>query len=122
MQLSSHIQAIKTAWNIAGVPLYFQLAPETAQPPFAVFRLGSVTPGEQDNTTQDWETTAQLVILHTSDTAITTAADSAVALFERGNISGFYSSTVQSLELDANYGDQQMLWQANLSVLLRWTV
>lgn len=122
MQLATHIQAIKTAWNVSGVPLYFQLAPETAMPPFAVFRFGTITPGEQDNTSQDWETTAQLSILHTSDINCANATDSAVAIFERGSIAGFYSSTVQSAELDVNYGDQMALWQANLAVTLRWTV
>jgi hypothetical protein len=124
MQLSNRITAIKTAWAAAipTVPLYYQLAPENTLCPFAVLRIGPVTPGEQDITNKDWEATATIVAYETTDTAILTLNDSIVNLFERGSISGFYSSTVQSAEVDFNYGDQMAVWSSAVSVSLLWTI
>jgi len=124
MQLANRITAIKTAWAAAlpTTPLYFQLAPENTLAPFAVLRLGTIGPGEQDNTSKDWETTITIVVCTDTDTGILTLNDTMVNLFERGNISGFYSSTVQSADIDFNYGDQMNLWTSTVSVLLRWSI
>ena len=124
MQLSSHIAAIKSAFQTAvpAVPFYYHLAPETAVTPYAVFRLGTITPGDQDNTTRDWETTATVVAYTTTDTDILTINDAIVAAFERAAISGFYFSMVQSADIDFYYGDQQSYWSTTISITLRWTV
>ena len=124
MQLFNRITAIKTAWAaaITSTPLYYHLAPENVTAPFAVLRIGTVTPGEQDITSKDWEATATIVGYCTTDTDILALNDLIVNLFERGNISGFYSCTVQSAEIDFNYGDQMSLWSTSVSVLIRWTI
>jgi hypothetical protein len=124
MQLSNRITAIKTAWAAAipTVPLYYQLAPEKTSAPYAVLRIGIITPGEQDITNKDWQTTATIIAYETTDTAILPLNDSVVNLFERGNISGFYSSAVESAEVEFNYGDQSPPWTSTVSVSLLWTI
>ena len=124
MQLQSHIEALKAAWAAAvpTISLYYHLAPEKTVAPYAVLRIGSVSVGETTNSTKDWETTAQLVIFTTTDTAATAAVDTAVSVFERTPIAGFYSNSITNCDLDFSYGDQGELWSASLAILLRWTV
>ena len=124
MNLATLITNIKSAWSAAipGTTLYFQLAPEKTSGQFAVFRLGTITPGEEEITNRNWETTLTIDGFAASDTDVLTLSQSIVNLFDRGNITGVYSCTVQSVELDLNYGDQMMPWTVSTTVLIRWTV
>ena len=123
MNLGTIITNIKSAWTAAipGTPLYFQLAPEKTSGQYAVFRLGSVTPGEEDITNRSWETSLTVAGFTTSDTNALALSQSIVNLFDRGNITGIYSCSVSSLEIDLNYGDQMAPWTVAASVLIRWT-
>lgn len=124
MNLATLITNIKSAWSAAipATTLYFQLAPEKTSGQFAVFRLGTITPGEEEITNRNWETTLTIGGFAASDTDVLALSQSIVNLFDRGNIIGVYSCTVQSVELDLNYGDQMMPWTVSTTVLIRWTV
>jgi hypothetical protein len=128
MNLSGIITALFTAWeasnDLADTTLYYHLAPEKTSGQFAVFRLGTVSPGEQTTgPNRDWQTTLSFTGFAASDGAILTLVDDMVDLLERGNLGGgIYSCVVESVEVELNYGDQQTPWSAGISVGISWTV
>jgi hypothetical protein len=122
MIISAVIQAIKATWatSFPAATLYLQLAPGNIKPPYAVFRLGTISPNEPTNLGRDWSMTGTFFLFDTSDSAITATAESVVNAFDRTPITGLYSSLVQSVDLDVNYTDQGALWSASIPVEFRW--
>lgn len=123
MIIASAVQAIKATWATAfpAETLYLQLAPGNVKPPYAVLRLGVITPNEPTNLGRDWVMTGTFYLFDSSDSAIISTAEAVVDAFDRTPITGLYSSLVQQVDIDVNYTDQGALWSATVPVEFRWT-
>ena len=123
MNLSTVINTIRSTWVAAlpDVPLHLQLAPEQAKPPYAVFRIGTISPGEGDLADRDYETTAQMIVFTNTDSDCLATMDTIADTFDRGRMNDVYLTFINSATFDLNYADNASLWSAEFSVLLRWT-
>jgi hypothetical protein len=122
MKLGTVIAAIRTEWaKSIGTTLHLQLAPESAQVPYAVLRIGAISPGEGDTATKDYETTIQLIAFYGTDAEAVTAIDAMSDTFDRGRFDGVYSSLLTSATLDLQYTDAAALWTVETAFSIRWT-
>lgn len=123
MNLTGVIREIRAQWASAmpSTPLYLQLAPETAQPPYAVARLDAISLGDGDTATQDYETTLTFVAFFTSDIECFEAIDAINEAFDRSDLTTIYFSMLNSASFDLDYTEQAALWAASLSFSIRWT-
>lgn len=123
MNLTTVIGSIKSAYQTAftGQTLYMQLAPGNIAPPYAVFRMGSISPNEQDVINRDWQMVGTFYLYDISDTALLADVQTLVSAFDRKqSLTGIYSSLVQSVDIDVNYTDQGAFWSATVPVEFRW--
>jgi hypothetical protein len=123
MNITNVISSVRSAWaaSLPSIPLHLQLGPENARPPFAVMRVGTISPGEGDLTERDYETSLTLVTFTTNDAACLAAMDIIDDTFDRGRMAGIYVSTLGAATFDLNYTDNAALWSSEISYSLRWT-
>jgi hypothetical protein len=124
MNLSAVITSIRAAFFEA-VPvaeLHLQLAPQEAQVPYAVLRVGQIEKGESDTGEKDYATTMTFVVVVSSDSDCLAAIDALSDKFDQGQIDDIYSSLLGSASFDIQYTEQAAMWVAESSFSVRWTV
>jgi hypothetical protein len=123
MNLANVVISLRSAWsaNVANVPLYLQLAPEDASPPFAVLRMGTISKGEDTLGEREFSTGVTMTILTTSDTECLAKMDTVVTTFDRSSIANTTLMILDSTSFDLNYTEAATLWQSDSTFSLRWT-
>jgi hypothetical protein len=123
MNLATIVTGLRSAFieAVPGVPVYLQLAPPTAQVPFAVMRVSSIDPGDGDLDEKDYTATATFAIVTSSDAECLSALDRISDTFDRGRVSGLYSTLMTSASFDIQYTEQAAMWVAESSFSVRWT-
>ena len=122
MNIQSVIEGIRSQWaaNLPDVPLYLQLAPDTAQVPYAVANVGTVNPADYTTGDRDYETAVTFVCYSAGDTECLARMDRIAAAFDRAKYDGPYLSALNSATFDINYTDQAALWSSEMTFSIRW--
>jgi hypothetical protein len=124
MNLATVITSIRASFSeaVPNVPVYLQLAPNEAQVPYAVMRVSAIDPGDGDLSEKDYTATVAFAVVTSSDAECLAALDSISDTFDRGRVSGLYSTLLTSASFDIQYTDQAAMWVAESSFAVRWTV
>lgn len=122
MNLASIIASMRARWQqiAPSVPIYLQLAHATAQVPFAVMKVGTVTPADPTVADDDYEAPVTFAAFVPSDTECLALIDQMAAAFDRTRFPGPYSSIMTSTEFDINYADQATFWSLEMQITIRW--
>jgi fructose-1,6-bisphosphatase len=84
--------------------------------------MGQIDPGEGDLADKDYVSTITFAIMTTSDSACLAALEAVVDEFDRGSVSGLYSTRLTSSSFDIQYTEQAAMWIAEASFSIRWTI
>jgi hypothetical protein len=123
MKINSLIQNIRAGFATAlpGLNLYWQLAPDDADIPYCVMRIGSISAGEHALGEREWIVTATFYLFDVTDDRITTHVDRLTAAFDQSQIPNIFMALIQSAEIDMNYTTQGTFWQAKIDLSFHYT-
>lgn len=122
MNITQVIAAIRAQWaaNLPDVPLHLQIGPESAQVPYAVMRVGEISPADLTTEDHDYETSVTFICYSASDTECLARMDRISASFDGVRFGPVYSSNGLPAQFDLNYADQAALWSSEMSFSIRW--
>lgn len=123
MQLSTRIEAIKTAFEAAfpSVPFNLQLAPQSDAVPSCVLPIGQIEQVRSTTVKKSWVCTFTIQAKYSSDTAAIAGLDSIVSLFDRSKSQYWWSMLVTSASVDADYLNVGSLWKVSITLVVEWT-